>query len=163
MKIGGNITGFTISAQGLSLQRRKMNLIAENIANVDSVRGEDGKPYQRKYLNVVHQEKNKYSYPQINTIKLVSSRTDHIVNPAKIFQMKNQMPGFISDEVVDTKQGEMIYMPENPSANKDGYVVMSNVNIITEMTDMIAASRSYEANLTALNASKQIAKDSLEI
>ena len=54
-------------------------------------------------------------------------------------------------------------MPDSPYADEKGYVEMSNVNIITEMVDMIAATRSYEANLTALNSSKQMAKDSLEI
>ena len=54
-------------------------------------------------------------------------------------------------------------MPEHPDANQDGYVQLSNINTITEMVDMIAATRSYEANLTAFNSSKQMAKDSLEI
>ena len=54
-------------------------------------------------------------------------------------------------------------MPDHPDADENGYVQMSNVNIITEMVEMIAATRSYEANLTALNSAKQIAKDSLEI
>jgi flagellar basal-body rod protein FlgC len=61
------------------------------------------------------------------------------------------------------KKGELIYMPDHPDADQNGYVKMSNVNVINEMVDMIAASRSYEANLTAFNSSKQMAKDSLDI
>jgi len=63
----------------------------------------------------------------------------------------------------DTTQGDIVYMPEHPDANQDGYVQLSNINTINEMVDMIAATRSYEANLTAFNSSKQMAKDSLEI
>ena len=63
----------------------------------------------------------------------------------------------------DQKEGDLIYQPDHPDADENGYVRMPNVNIITEMVDMIAASRAYEANLTALNTSKQLAKDSLEI
>ena len=70
---------------------------------------------------------------------------------------------FNAMENVDNSEGELVYMPDHPDANEDGYVHMPNVNVITEMVDMISASRSFEANLTAFNAAKQIAKDSLEI
>lgn len=63
----------------------------------------------------------------------------------------------------DRTQGDLVYEPDNPAAGPDGYVQKSNVNIITEMVDMISASRSYEANLVALNSSKQMVKDSMEI
>ena len=67
------------------------------------------------------------------------------------------------NEEVDSKQGESIYMPDNPDANEKGFVQMSNVNVINEMVDMIAVTRGYEANLQSLNSAKQMAKDSLEI
>ena len=70
---------------------------------------------------------------------------------------------FKAIENVDNSEGELVYMPDHPDANEEGYVNMPNVNVITEMVDMISASRSFEANLTAFNAAKQIAKDSLEI
>ena len=63
----------------------------------------------------------------------------------------------------DKAHGELVYMPDHPDANAEGYVELPNVNVINEMVDMIAASRSFEANLTAFNSAKQIAKDSLEI
>ena len=65
--------------------------------------------------------------------------------------------------VEDKTEGDWVHMPEHPDANEEGYVELSNVNVINEMIDMIAATRSYEANLTAFNASKQMAKDALEI
>ncbi|MFO7445009.1 MAG: flagellar basal body rod protein FlgC [Ignavibacteriaceae bacterium] len=165
MKIGGNLTGFNISAEGLSVQRKKMNLIAENIANVDSVRDENGRPYQRKFLKVVQNEKAFFNNSNENgiRIKLAATKGDHFVTSSEPVKIQNPSTGIAADELIDGRRGEMVYMPENPDADPEGYVQMPNVNIITEMTDMIAATRSYEANLTALNAAKQIAKDSLEI
>jgi len=71
--------------------------------------------------------------------------------------------GMKVETVEDNTEGEKLFMPNHPDADENGYVEMSNVNIITEMVDMISATRSYEANLTAMNSSKQMAKDSLEI
>ncbi len=166
MKIGGNFTGFDISAQGLSVQRKKMNLIAENIANADTTRTEDGKPYQRKFLSV-EQQQDQFSNNLVSagrSIRLNTTNNDHISNPSGTpFNISNSDEGMKVNELHDQSVGDIVYMPDSPDADENGYVQMSNVNIITEMVDMIAASRSYEANLTALNSSKQIAKDSLEI
>lgn len=166
MKIGGEYPGFNISAKGLSIQRKKMNLIAENIANADSVRTEDGMPYKRKQLQITQGKNN---FPNVlnnstNTIRLKTSNEFHInTSPSSnkdLAETKNKLNSSVSE---DQSEGDLVYMPDHPNANEKGYVQMSNVNIITEMVDMIAASRSYEANLTALNSSKQMAKDSLEI
>ena len=166
MKIGGNLSGFNISAKGLSIQREKMNVIAENIANADTVRGENGLPYKRKFITV-EQKPDAFQFPGIqnqSTIRLNTSNENHISTTASVL---NQMPSEgdkLNSEVNEDKTpGEVVYMPDHPYADENGYVQMSNVNIITEMVEMIAATRSYEANLTALNASKQMAKDSLEI
>jgi flagellar basal-body rod protein FlgC len=166
MKIGNNFSSFNISAAGLSLQRKKMNLIAENIANASTTRTEEGGPYQRKYISV-SQKKNALSMqPQTfeQNIKLEATNPDHIKFPGE-FEKKVSEPDkqIVMKENVDDEQGQVVYMPDHPDADENGYVQMPNVNIITEMVDMIAATRSYDANLTALNSSKQIAKDSLEI
>lgn len=166
MKIGNNFPGFNISAKGLSIQRKKMNLIAENIANSDTIRTADGKPYKRKTLNVI-QKQDPFIFPvppSSNNIKLITSNEDHISSPTSMMNINDTLDnGITTKESVDNSKGEVVYDPTNVYADQDGYVEESNVNIITEMVDMIAASRSYEANLTALNSSKQMAKDSLEI
>lgn len=166
MKIGGQYPGFNISAKGLSIQRKKMNLIAENIANADSVRTENGLPYQRKTLQIT-QGKNNFPTDftaSKNTIKLKTSSEFHINTSASgQTEMQETKSKLNSSVTEDKSEGDLVYMPDHPNADQKGYVQMSNVNIITEMVDMIAASRSYEANLTALNSSKQMAKDSLEI
>lgn len=165
MKIGNNFFGFDISARGLSIQRKKMNLIAENLANGNSVRTEDGQPIKRKVLNVVQKDAN-FS-EQIrdisNTIRINTTNPHHINKPIENTALKPANDGLEMKVKEDQSPGDIVYMPEHPNADENGYVEMSNINTITEMIDMIAATRSYEANLTAINSSKQMIKDSLEI
>jgi flagellar basal-body rod protein FlgC len=166
LKIGDNFPGFNISAKGLSIQRKKMNIIAENIANAD-VRNTNGIPYKRKFLTVI-QKQDPFQFqgiPPQSTLQLNTTNKDHIsVSPEiSLDNFANDDSSLISRQQQDNSQGELVYDPDNPNANAKGYVEQSNVNIINEMVQMIAATRSYEANLTALNSSKQMAKDSLEI
>ena len=166
MKIGPTFPGFDVSAQGLSIQRKRMNIIAENIANADVTRTADGQPYQRKYLKVTASQ-NPFSNDlasENNTLQLNVTEPGHISSPEILSSSTNDnLPDTSSKEMTDRTPGDIVYAPDNPDANANGYVQESNVNIVTEMVDMISASRSYEANLTALNSSKQMTKDSLEI
>ncbi|HEX2960362.1 MAG TPA: flagellar basal body rod protein FlgC [Ignavibacteriales bacterium] len=170
MKISDNFFGIKISAMGLSLQRKRMNLISENIANTNTTKTQDGTPYQRKFL-VVKQDKTPLEGADYNpnglqggVLRMNTTNPDHIAAaPQQEFPPEDSRTGLKGDVVKDQKQGDMVYMPEHPDADTDGYVHMPNVNIVTEMVDMIAATRSYESNLTALNSSKQMAKDTLEI
>ncbi|MBU1097671.1 MAG: flagellar basal body rod protein FlgC [Ignavibacteriae bacterium HGW-Ignavibacteriae-2] len=166
MKVGNHIPGFNISAKGLSVQRKRMNLIAENIANAENTRTETGDPYKRKFMVVTN--KNDQLTPNSNgvgeVLSLRTSSVEHIRggnNLSSVFSIPKADSNL--EVLEDTKEGEMLYMPNHPNADEKGYVQMSNVNIVQEMVEMIAASRSYEANITALNASKEMAKDSLEI
>jgi flagellar basal-body rod protein FlgC len=163
LKVGLNFNGFNISAKGMSVQRKKMDLVAENIANMDTTKTKSGKPYQRKFL--VANAETKYENVQVskNSIQLKTTDPEHFRQEIEQQPLNNQNPPIKTKEVEDTSAGSMVYMPDHPDANEKGYVMMPNVNIITEMVDMIAASRGYESNLTAFNASKQMAKDSLEI
>jgi len=164
MKINPNLSSFDISSKGLAIQRKKMNLIAENIAYADSVRTEDGQPFKRKYLSVVANEVPIFNknMDMNQGIPLITSNEGHI-NSTNPINENYHVDNIKADEKTDQKDGEVFYMPDNPDADSNGYVKMSNVNVINEMVDMIAASRSFEANLTAFNSSKQMAKDSLDI
>ncbi len=165
MKIGDNFLGFAISSKGLSIQRKKMNLIAENLANGNTVRTEEGKPVNRKILTVKQKETpfSNSLNDVVSTIKLSTTNPNHIALPSNFEVSTQQSNGLEFNVKEDTKQGDIVYMPEHPDANEEGYVQLSNINTINEMIDMIAATRSYEANLTAFNSSKQMAKDSLDI
>lgn len=159
--------GFDISAKGMSIQRRKMNLIAENIANSETTRTADGKPYQKKFIEVIQKENMAASTLDVEgkSMRLNITNENHISNPQAMSINGTSDPalGLGFNELVDKTPGEMVYMPDHPNADEKGYVQMSNVNVVSEMVDMIAASRGYEANSTALGASKQIAKDTLDI
>lgn len=124
-----------ISASGLSAERLRMDTISSNIANASTTRGADGKPYIRKVA--VFQE-NLDSARGFNGVKAV---------------------GIEEDKSPLRKE----YAPSNPDADADGYVTMPNVNILNEMADMIASSRSYEANVDTLNAGKSMFMKALEI
>lgn len=167
MKIGGSLFGLNFSARGMAIQRKKMDVIAQNIANSDNVRTETGEPYKRKTLKVEPERKNFANELEIEgqNFKLNTSNPDHMLklNMPQAFSISADQGNVELTEIIDNKPGDVIYMPEHPNADKEGYVEMSNVNVVNEMVDMIAATRSYEANLQALNSAKQMAKDSMEI
>jgi len=165
MKISSKLLGFDISGLGLSIQRKRMNLIAENIAKGDDVRDVNGQPYQRKSL-MVKEKQSPFANSlnnSTNVLNLKSTDRNHISFPDNKQSGIFNYEGLRTEEVVDKTEGEIVYMPDHPDADENGYVQMSNVNTVTEMVDMIAATRSYEANLTALNSSKQMIKDTLDI
>lgn len=163
MKINPNFKAFDISARGMGLEKRKMDLIAENLANVNTTKTNDGTAYKRKYIRITEDNTFRSDLNAAsNSIKLKTSSGDHFPDPDKLkISSEKEMGG---EEVLsDSTTGDKVYMPEHPDADPEGYVQMPNVNVVTEMVDMIAATRGYEANLTAFNASKQLAKESLEI
>ena len=167
MKIGSSLFGMNFSARGMAIQRKKMDLISQNIANADNVRTDTGEPYKRKYLKVEN-EKNTFASSlatEGQVLRLLTNDSNHLsqLQGTEELSISSDQGKVKMDERVDTKQGDVVYMPEHPDADKNGYVEMSNVNVINEMVDMIAATRSYEANLQALNSAKTMAKDSLEM
>ena len=142
----GMFDSFNINASGLTAQRYRMDVIAENVANANTTRTEDGSPYKRKV--VAFEEKNG-SYENFDTSVGRASR-----------RFKGHGVA-VSGTYEDKSEGNMVYDPAHPDADENGYVTYPNVNIITEMTNLIDASRSYEANATAFEASKAIAKQGL--
>lgn len=141
---------FNISATGMSAQRIRMDILAQNAANVNTTRTEDGTPYRRK--NVVFQEKPANSFSTILN-SATGNRESYIGSGVKVTEI-----------VEDTKTPmKMVYDPAHPDADENGYVTMPNVNVVTEMTDLIDATRAYEANVTAFNATKSMALKALEI
>lgn len=140
----GFLSGMDISASGLTAQRLRMDVISENIANVDTTRTEDGTPYTRKYI-IFEEQKNNFSDVLNNSSRVLIGRV-------KVAQIGK-----------DTSAYKLVYDPKNPDANADGYVERPNVNVSQEMVDMISAYRSYEANVTAFSAYKEMAIKTLEI
>ena len=164
MKIGPNLSSFAISAKGMSVQKKKMDIVAENIANASTTKTNTGEPYKKKFLLVEEAKKSGVSFNANsgNGFDMNMSSAGHISGIGSGIDKLNY-DGIQTNVRQDSSVGELVYMPDHPDANGDGYVQMPNVDVVTEMIDMISATRNYEANLTAFNATKQIAKDSLEI
>ncbi|HOD53676.1 MAG TPA: flagellar basal body rod protein FlgC [Candidatus Cloacimonadota bacterium] len=155
-----------ISAQGLSVQRTKMNTIAENIANAETTKTENGEAYRRKIVQIEAGDKErKFSdYFKPNRIDMTETNSVHMTD--KKFNYIDEKPRIgvhIAEIAKDPSAFKMIYDPAHPDANEKGYVAMPNVNIVQEMVEMISASRSYEANVTALNSSKDMIRNALKI
>ena len=141
-------SSFDISASGLTAQRLRMDVVAENIANANTTRTDDGDVYRRQ---VVHfeQKDDQTSFSRVLN-KEIDQYSGKGVKVTSIYE--------------DTwNETIMVYEPDHPDANADGYVEYPNVNIVEEMTDLIDASRSYEANATAFGASKSIAMKGLSM
>ena len=138
---------FDINTSALTAQRFRMDVISENVANVTTTRTEDGTPYRRKI--VTFREKNVTPFSKV----LSNTREAYLGNGVKV------------SKVSEDTESEFVmkYDPSHPDADENGYVSYPNVNIITEMTNMIDSIRSYEANLTAFETSKAIALKGLEL
>ena len=136
------------SASGLSAQRLRMNLISSNLANIDTTRTAEGGPYRRKDAVFA-------SVPGSG----VGSFRD--VLKAQIRGESNQVK--VAGIVNDPRPPMVKYDPQHPDANADGYVAMPNINLMEEMVNMMSATRSYEANVAALKASRNMILKALEI
>jgi flagellar basal-body rod protein FlgC len=141
------LTGMRVSSSGMAAQRMRMNTIASNIANINTTKTPEGGPYRRK--DVVFE-----SMPDAKNFGEIISATDAQSNIQRVQ---------VTDVLSDRKAPLMKYEPDHPDANPDGYVAYPNINLMEEMTNMIQASRSYEANVSALQSSKDMALSALEI
>ncbi|RJQ82970.1 MAG: flagellar basal body rod protein FlgC [Desulfobacteraceae bacterium] len=134
------------SASGLSAQRLRMNLIASNLANVNTTRTEQGGPYKRKDA-VFKADPQATGFNEVLSRKLTPQHIEVLVT-----------------EIRDDNRPPMLkYDPGHPDANAEGFVALPNINVVEEMVNMISASRSYEANVTAVRSTKEMASDAIDI
>ncbi|GHV07883.1 flagellar basal-body rod protein FlgC [Clostridia bacterium] len=167
-----------ISGSALTAQRYRMDIIGENIANADSTRTEDGGVYKRK--NVVFQERSLSFSNQLKQISTNAFLDEHHYrsdDPNYKMRASGSLAGTRGEGVTSSSSGgvrviaqteskqpfKIAYDPDHPDADAEGYVTYPNVDIEAEMVDMMSASRSYEANITALNNFKNIAMKALDI
>ena len=142
-----------ISASGLSAERMRMDVTAENLANAQTTRGPDGGPYRRK--DVVLQTATGGGFGAALTAAAGA------VPGAGGGQQAGgvQVAGIVEDPGAPRR----IYDPGHPDADAEGYVAMPNVNPVTEMVDLISASRAYEANVTAMQTAKTMFTKTFEL
>lgn len=149
----GFFNSMDISASGLTVQRLRMDLISQNLANVDTTRTDNGKPYQRKTL-LIEEKRDVNSFATYLSNKM---------NEASLGQIPVGRGVKATRIIEDETEGSKKYDPSHPDADENGYVTMPNVDAVTEMVNMISANRSYEANISALNTSSEMGQKTLTI
>ncbi len=147
---GGLFGALDISASGMTAERMRMDVIASNLANANTTRGPNGGPYQRQEV----------------VLRTAGSSGVQAGSGFAAFGQAMNAAGAgveVAQVATDTTPGKTVYDPGNPDANAKGYVTMPNVNSVTEMTDLITATRAYEANTTAIQAVKGEAQHALDV
>jgi flagellar basal-body rod protein FlgC len=172
---------FDITASALTAQRLRMDAISSNLANVNTTRKPDGSigAYRRKnvvFAPIMEQAGNRFSSPGSvhfgDSIPMRGAKNGLSIGAngrplltASVSHAEFQGAGVQVSQIAEDEKSpmRMIYDPQHPDANEKGYVEMPNVNVVTEMVDMISASRAYEANVTALQSVKGMNQAALEI
>lgn len=164
--MAGILNAIQLSSQGLSVQRAKMNTVAKNIANAETTRTDEGGPYRRERV-VVDEDTVKGSF---NThlkqagLKLQRTNSGHMASRTKSIRGDAEFASVEADVVADPESSfKLVHDPSHPDADEEGYVKYPDIEIVTEMVDMMAAARAYEANTVAISAAKKMAEESLDI
>ena len=143
------LSSFDISASGLTAERQRLDIAAENLSNTNTTRTESGGPYRRKM--VVLQEVPSTSF---------RTRFNSLLNKSASAAKGGVK---VTEIIEDQRDLNPVYDPDHPDADENGYVMMPNVDPVKETIDGMSATRSYEANITAFNAMKLMAQKALEI
>jgi len=155
-----------ISGSGMAVQRLKLNTTAENIANAETTRTPDGGPYRRKEVAVSAKDRPVNFSGEFRNARVRLANTDIRHRPsAKKFSTDDLKVSDARAKVYSSPNSKfkVIYDPSHPDADADGYVQMPDINLVTEMVNMMVASRAFEANVTAVSATKEMISDAMEI
>jgi len=147
----GMFDALNVSATGLTAERLRMDVTAENLANAQTTRGADGQPYRRKEVVLAEVQSGGFGSQLAKAIGAGST--------------SGSQPGGVEVAGISQDQtpGKLVYDPGHPDADAKGYVRMPNVDTVAEMVDLISASRAYEANVTAMNSAKQMFSKTLDL
>lgn len=158
------LSSFDISSYGLSAQRFRMDVISSNIANANTTRTSEGGPYQRKDVVFKAIDFNKTLNAKIAGDNNMLEYENPLDDP---FLQENANPAIMSvavDKVVrDESEFRYKYEPSHPDANEEGYVAYPNVNPVIEMSNLVEATRAYQANVSAFQSAKSIAQSAIDI
>jgi flagellar basal-body rod protein FlgC len=145
----GLFDSIDVAGSGLSAERLRMDVTSENLANAQTTKGADGQPYRRKVV-VLSEAGAQGSFG--NALNAAMTNAPSAARGVQVTGI-----------VADGSPLKRVYDPGHPDADKNGYVTMPNVNTVTEMTDLISASRAYEADVTAMQTAKQMFSKTLDI
>jgi flagellar basal-body rod protein FlgC len=140
----GMFSVMALGASGLKAQRVRMEVISSNLANLQTTKTIKGGPYRRRLV-------------QFESAPMKNDFAAQLDQQRKLYEVR------VKGIKEDNREPNWIFDPSHPDANEEGYVGMPNINMVEEMVNMMSASRSYEANLTSINAAKQMAKKALEL
>ena len=140
------LTALNISSSALSAQRLRLDVISSNLANINTTNTPEGGPYRRREV--------------VFAARPVTDNFGSVLNS----EMEKKLQKVeVVDVVIDRRPPKMIYDPQHPDANASGYVGMPDINDMEEMVNILSATRSYEANVAVINATKSMAAKALEI
>jgi len=163
----GVFGGLNISASGMRAQRVRQNVITSNLANAETTRTTEGGPYKRQFVVFEADGVETLSGSgRERGLGGVTTKSNHMGIPGDRFMLENLRIGSgvrVGEIRSDSREPQLIHQPDHPDADANGYVAMPNVNIVEEMADMISATRAYEANVTAFNATKTMLLDAVNM
>jgi len=152
---------FDIAGSGMVAQSQRLNVVASNLANVDSVAGPDGKPYKAREVVFQAAVVNAGSPPSLPLAPVAPAAAG---GPAYILSSNGDASGVRVAGVVESSAPlKRVYDPAHPLADESGYITMPNVNVVDEMVNMISASRSYQSNVEVMNTAKNMLMHTLQI
>jgi flagellar basal-body rod protein FlgC len=165
MEISPLFAGMDVAVSGLAAQRKRMNAIAENIANSETTHTAEGGPYRKQEPQLSSNPQFAQELDQLGSVneKLLRSDPGHLKGREGGDPESYQFGGVQASIAQAKNPFREVYNPNHPDADANGMVKMPNVDIVEEMTELISASRSFEANVTAFNAAKGMMKKALEI
>ena len=160
----GFMSSFDISGYGLSAQRLRMNVISSNIANANTTRTDEGGPYRRR--EVIFKEINfddELNRALKNNFDLKENE-NYVDDPLEKRFATPPISTVVVDKIVrDDKPFKLRFDPENPDADENGYIKLPNINPVLEMSDLIEATRAYQANVAAFQNTKAIAQSAIDM
>lgn len=169
----GLFNAIRISGTGMRGQRVKMDVVAENLANAETTRTEEGTPYRRKravFQELLQRKLGRLQalrarLPQGESLEMQATHRAHMNGSSSPQRQAERIPGVVADVALapDASDFRVVFDPGHPDADEEGYVLLPNVNVITEMVDMITASRAYEANISAVQTAKEMFNRALDI
>jgi flagellar basal-body rod protein FlgC len=166
-EVGGIFSGLKISSSGMRAQRIRQTAISSNLSNAETTRTAEGGPYRRQFV-VFEAQSNRRDTKILNqeiALHGTQTRDNHMPVPSRDFPRDERFFGRgveVAEIRSDSRPPRLEYDPGHPDADENGYVAKPNINVIEEMTDMIAATRAYEANVTAFNAIKGMLLQALQ-
>lgn len=164
--MAGLLNSIEISSAGMSVQRARMNVTAQNIANAETVETREGGPYRRKRVQLIEKQDGGNFNSYLKQANTSLSRTDsrHIGgHPRRTGDKYNVSSVEMKEIQEDNNSFRLVHDPSHPNADEDGFVRMPDIEIVNEMVDMLSASRAYEANASAIAAAKNMAEEALKI